>query len=70
VLRQRLQCVFATNFDSIKSDLLIGQGDAILQAMSAASSEPRHLVKKKEKQQLKHEVFIDSAPYFFIKKKL
>jgi DNA recombination-dependent growth factor C len=49
---------------------VIGQGDAILQAMSAASSEPRHLVKKKEKQQLKHEVFIDSAPYFFIKKKL
>jgi ribosome biogenesis protein SLX9 len=39
--------------------------------MSAASSEPRHLVKKKEKQQLKHEAFIDSAPYFFfIKKKL
>lgn len=66
MLRQRLQCVLQQIFNDIKRDLVIGQGDTILQAMSAASSEPRHLVKKKEKQQLKHEAFIDSGPCFFL----
>ncbi|OAX44728.1 hypothetical protein K503DRAFT_861027 [Rhizopogon vinicolor AM-OR11-026] len=35
-------------------------GKVILQAMSVASSEPRQSIKKKEKQQLKHEAFIDT----------
>ncbi|KAG0708977.1 ribosome biogenesis protein SLX9-domain-containing protein [Suillus ampliporus] len=43
-------------------------GEAILQAMSAAATEPHHSMKKKEKQQLKHEAFIDrlkstTSPY-------
>jgi hypothetical protein len=44
------------NFDSF-------QGDVILQEMSAAAAEPRHSIKKKEKQQLKHEAFIESTLY-------
>ncbi|KAG1755168.1 ribosome biogenesis protein SLX9-domain-containing protein [Suillus paluster] len=43
-------------------------GEAILQAISAAATEPRHSMKKKEKQQLKHDAFIDrltckTSPY-------
>ncbi|KAG1757454.1 ribosome biogenesis protein SLX9-domain-containing protein [Suillus lakei] len=43
-------------------------GEAILQEMSTAASEPRHPIKKKEKQQLKHEAFIEklkskTSPY-------
>ncbi|KAG2072769.1 hypothetical protein BDR04DRAFT_403760 [Suillus decipiens] len=44
------------------------EGEAILQEMSKAATEPRHSIKKKEKQQLKHEAFIEklkskTSPY-------
>lgn len=43
-------------------------GEAILQEISTAATEPRHSIKKKEKQQLKHEAFIEklkskTSPY-------
>ncbi|KAG2159977.1 ribosome biogenesis protein SLX9-domain-containing protein [Suillus bovinus] len=38
-------------------------GQVILQEMSTAATEPRHSIKKKEKQQLKHEAFIEKLKY-------
>lgn len=39
------------------------QGEVILQEMSTAATQPRQSIKKKEKQQLKHEAFIESTLY-------